>query len=363
MAFLDVTIVNVAFPSIAADFPGTSLADLSWVLNAYNIVFAALLVPAGRLADRVGQRKIFFGGLWIFLAGSVLCGLAPDPVLLVAARVIQAVGAAALIPTSLALVLPEFAPERRAVATSVWAAAGAVAAATGPSLGGVLVEAGGWRWAFLVNLVIALGVLPARRLLVDRTDAESADPPDLFGCTLLAGAVGALAFGIVKAPDWGWTDDRVLAAWLVSPARARRARPALAPPSGAGAGAGAAPHPLVRGRQRRDARALDGVLRPAAGQRAVPHAGLGLLGARGGLRRHAGSARCRGGRGDGRAADRAARAAPGAGARRARRGGGLPRLSLDHGRSSRRTSATGCRRSCCRAPRSGSPSRRWPRRR
>jgi len=216
MAFLDVTIVNVAFPSIAADFPGTSLADLSWVLNAYNIVFAALLVPAGRLADRIGQRRLFFGGLWLFLAGSVLCGIAPEASLLIGARVVQAVGAAALIPTSLALVLPEFPPERRAVATSVWAAAGAVAAATGPSLGGVLVDAGGWRWAFLVNVVVAVGVLPARRLLVDRTDPGGADPPDLLGGALLAGAVGALALGIVKAPDWGWTDDRVVASWAAS---------------------------------------------------------------------------------------------------------------------------------------------------
>src|SRR5215218_506741 len=190
MAFLDVTIVNVAFPS--------------------------MLVPAGRLADRVGQRRLFFGGLWLFLLGSVLCGAAPDPGLLIAARIIQAVGAAALIPTSLALVLPEFAPEKRAVAASVWAAAGAVAAATGPSLGGVLVDAGGWRWAFYVNVVVALGVLPARKLLVERMDRATADPPDLLGGALLAGVVGALALGIVKAPDWGWTDDRVLVAWTVA---------------------------------------------------------------------------------------------------------------------------------------------------
>ena len=214
MAFLDVTIVNVAFPSMAADFPEASLSELSWVLNAYNIVFAAALVPAGRLADRVGQRRLFFGGLWLFLAGSVLCGFAPDVGFLIGARVVQAVGAAALIPTSLALVLPEFPPERRAVATSVWAAAGAVAAATGPSLGGVLVDAGGWRWAFFVNLVVALGVLPARRLLVDRADRASAEPPDLLGGALLAGAVGAVALGITKAPDWGWTDERVLICWL-----------------------------------------------------------------------------------------------------------------------------------------------------
>ena len=145
---------------------------------------------------------------------AVFMAFLDDAVFLVAARVVQAIGAAALIPTSLALVLPEFPPERRAVATSVWAAAGAVAAATGPSLGGVLVDAGGWRWAFLVNVVVALGVLPARRLLVDRTDPAGADPPDLLGGALLAGAVGALALGIVKAPDWGWTDDRVLAAWI-----------------------------------------------------------------------------------------------------------------------------------------------------
>ena len=126
----------------------------------------------------------------------------------------QAVGAAALIPTSLALVLPEFPPERRAVATSVWAAAGAVAAATGPSLGGVLVEMGGWRWAFFVNLIVALGVLPARRLLVDRADRANAEPPDVLGGILLAGAVGAVALGITKAPDWGWTDERVLLCWL-----------------------------------------------------------------------------------------------------------------------------------------------------
>ena len=95
MAFLDVTIVNVAFPSIEADFPDATFSELSWILNAYNIVFAAALVPAGRLADRIGQRRMFFAGLWMFLLGSVLCGLAPDPTLLIAARVVQALGAAA----------------------------------------------------------------------------------------------------------------------------------------------------------------------------------------------------------------------------------------------------------------------------
>src|SRR5213080_2874924 len=116
MAFLDVTIVNIAFPDLRADFSSSSLASLSWVLNAYNIVFAALLVPAGRLADLVGRRRLFFVGFGLFLAASAACGLAPSIEVLVGARAVQAAGAALLVPTSLGLVLPEFPPERRATA-------------------------------------------------------------------------------------------------------------------------------------------------------------------------------------------------------------------------------------------------------
>src|SRR3954447_12242944 len=126
---LDLFIVNIAFPDLRADFPATSLAGLSWVLNAYAIVFAALLVPAGRLADRFGRRRGFIGGLGLFLVGSALCGLAPSVEALVAARVVQAVGAAFLMPTSLGLLLPEFPPDKRAAAIGVWAAVGGVAAA------------------------------------------------------------------------------------------------------------------------------------------------------------------------------------------------------------------------------------------
>ena len=131
VASLDLFIVNIAFPDIARDFPRASVAGLSWVLNAYAIVFAALLVPAGRLADRFGRRRGFMGGLALFLVASALCGLAPSVPALVAARVVQAAGAAVLVPTSLALLLPEFEPERRAVAISIWAAVGGIAAAAG----------------------------------------------------------------------------------------------------------------------------------------------------------------------------------------------------------------------------------------
>jgi NTE family protein len=211
MSFLDATIVNIAFPDIERSFPDASLGDLSWILNAYNIVFAALLVPAGKVADIVGRRKMFFVGLWLFLAASALCAFAPSVELLIAARVLQAVGGAIVVPTSLGLMLPEFPPAKRATATAIWGATGAVAAATGPSLGGVLVDATSWRWVFLVNLLIGIpAVFPARRLLVERRDeAAGRALPDAIGVVLLTAAVALLSLGIVKGPDWSW-DDRVI---------------------------------------------------------------------------------------------------------------------------------------------------------
>src|SRR4051812_29719929 len=219
MAFLDVTIVNVAFPSIEAAFPEASVASLSWVLNAYNIVFAALLVPAGRLADLVGRRRIFFAGMGLFLGASALCGLAPTVEVLIGARVLQAAGAALLVPTSLGLLLPEFPPERRATATALWGAVGGVAAATGPSLGGLLIEWTDWRLVFFVNLLIgAAAILPARRLLREYRDPDRGAVPDALGIVLLAGGVGALALAIVQAPDWGWGGGRVIGAFAVAAA-------------------------------------------------------------------------------------------------------------------------------------------------
>lgn len=203
MASLDLFIVNFAFPSIRREFAGTSVATVSWVLNAYAIVFAALLVPAGRLADLAGRRRAFLGGVLLFLVGSALCGAAPSVAALIAARVVQAAGAALLTPAALALLLVEFPPSQRAAAIGIYAGVGAAAAAAGPPLGGVLVQAN-WRLVFLVNLPIGLAALGfAVRLL-----RESRDPavrrPDLLGAALLAVAVGLLALGLVDAPDWGW---------------------------------------------------------------------------------------------------------------------------------------------------------------
>ncbi|HEY7633068.1 MAG TPA: DHA2 family efflux MFS transporter permease subunit [Thermoleophilaceae bacterium] len=210
MGFLDVTIVNIAFPDIRASFPDDSLAGLSWVLNAYNIVFAALLVPAGRVADIVGRRRLFFVGLLTFLAASAVCGAANSVEMLVAARVVQAVGAAILVPTSLGLLLPEFPLEQRATATALWGATGAVAAATGPSLGGVLVHATDWRLVFFVNIPIGLAALVPARKLLREVKQEGGSLPDALGTALLTLGVAALSLGIVKGPDWGWGDAKTL---------------------------------------------------------------------------------------------------------------------------------------------------------
>lgn len=238
MASLDLFIVNVAFPAIGADYRGSSLAALSWVLNAYAIVFAAALVPAGRWFDRVGRRRGFLAGVGIFGVASAICAAAPTLEVLVAARVLQAIGAALLVPTSLGLLLPEFPPERRAQAVALWSAVGGVAAAAGPPLGGLLVELS-WRWVFLVNVPIAIGaLLIGRRLLVERRDAQPAPAPDVLGAALLAGAVGLLVWGIVEAPDHGWLGTRtvgslagavVLAALFV--ARSRRHPSPVVPPA------------------------------------------------------------------------------------------------------------------------------------
>jgi EmrB/QacA subfamily drug resistance transporter len=211
MASLDLFIVNIAFPDIERDFGGTSLGSLSWILNAYAIVFAALLVPAGRTADRLGRKRAFVAGLVLFTSASALCAAAPSVELLVAARVLQALGAAALFPTSLALLLPEFAPAQRRTAVSIWAAAGGVAAAAGPPVGGLLVQAG-WQLVFLVNVPIGITLLFfAVRTLRETREPAGSPAPDLGGAALLTAAIGSLTFAIVKSADWGWGDGRTLA--------------------------------------------------------------------------------------------------------------------------------------------------------
>src|SRR3954462_11271153 len=216
MASLDLFVVNVAFPDIQEQFGGTSLANLSWVLNGYTIVFASLLVPLGRAADRLGRKRFFLGGLLLFVLSSAAAAAAPSVDTLVAARVVQAVGAAALMPTSLALLLAEIPLAKRTTAIGIWAATGGIAAAAGPPLGGLLVEAS-WRWVFLINLPVGLAAaFAATRVLRESRDPEHARSPDALGAGLLTAAVALLALGLVKAPDWGWGNGRTIGVLLAS---------------------------------------------------------------------------------------------------------------------------------------------------
>ena len=204
MSSLDLFIVNLAFPYISRQYPGTSLSSLSWVLNAYTIVFAAVLVPAGRWADRIGRRQVFVAGLVGFSAGSVLCGLAPGVGLLIAARVVQAAGAGAMVPASLSLVLAAVPAEGRAKALGTWSALGALGAALGPVIGGSLVQVN-WRWVFWINVPVGLAaVVLAVRVVPESKDERALGRPDLIGAGLLAAAVGLVALALVKAPGWGW---------------------------------------------------------------------------------------------------------------------------------------------------------------
>jgi EmrB/QacA subfamily drug resistance transporter len=216
MASLDVFIVNVAFPDIGSDFHGAALSDLSWILNVYAIVYAALLVPLGRLADRFSRKAGFVGGLALFTAASAACALSTGLWMLVAFRVLQAVGAAALTPTSLGLLLTSTPPERRVRAVRIWAASGALAAAIGPVVGGLLVQAS-WRWVFIVNVPVGvIAAVAAVRTLIDSRDEGVTRTPDLLGAAMLAVSIGAVSLGLVEGSAWGWGSTSTLASFAVA---------------------------------------------------------------------------------------------------------------------------------------------------
>jgi len=213
LAFLDATIVNIAIPDISRSFPDDSLGDLSWVLNAYNVAFAAFLMPFGRLADRWGRKRSFLLGLAVFTLASCWCTMAGSLPVLVAARVVQAMGGALLVPTSLALLMAVFPVERRAAAVAAYGATSAAAAGIGPSVGGVLVDVKGWELVFLVNL--PLGIVAAAlgwRVLGESREPRGLPFPDLVGAVALGAGVGALAVAAVKGGDWGWTGATTLGA-------------------------------------------------------------------------------------------------------------------------------------------------------
>jgi NTE family protein len=217
LAFLDSTIVNIAFPNIQKSFPTYDISSLSWVLNAYNIVFAAFLVAAGKLADLLGRKRMFIWGVVLFTVASWLCAVAGSVEQLVGFRVLQGIGAALLVPASLALVVEGFDVAHRAHGVGLWGAAAAIASGLGPPIGGAIVQVSNWRWAFLVNLPLGImAVLVARRKLVESRAPGQRRVPDLRGAVLLAVALGLLTLGLIKGPDWGWASPGTIASFVAA---------------------------------------------------------------------------------------------------------------------------------------------------
>ncbi len=212
MALLDVTIVNIAVPAIISDL-GTTVTKVSWVLNAYNLTLAVLFLSMGVLADRWGQKRIFLFGLAMFTLFSLFCGLAPNIEWLIAFRVGQAVGGAAMAPVSLAILLGVFPREQQGMAVGIWGALGTAAAAVGPSLGGVLVEYFSWHWIFFVNIPIgiaaflfALSVIPEAK----HTERLTSEGIDFVGMGIAAFGLFCLTLGLIEGNSWGWSSARIV---------------------------------------------------------------------------------------------------------------------------------------------------------
>ena len=213
--YLDSSVLFVAFPDITDSFTEATTSMLSWVLNAYTITFAALLIPAGKLADRVGPKRALLVGALIFTAASMACGLSPSIEILIFARIIQGLGAAVLVPSSLALVLAAYPREKLPQVVAIWGAMGAFSAALGPSVGGVIVNGLGWRWIFFMNLPIGVVTLILGTKYLRESRNADVRIPSLTGVALVAVAAGAISFAIVNSDAAGWASATTLTIALI----------------------------------------------------------------------------------------------------------------------------------------------------
>jgi EmrB/QacA subfamily drug resistance transporter len=237
MSFLDGTVVNIALPRIGEEF-GASVSGLQWILDGYLLTLAALILVAGSLGDRYGRRRIFLLGVTWFAISSLLCGVALNTEMLVAARVLQGVGGALLTPGSLAIIQSSFHREDRARAIGAWSGLGGIAGAIGPFVGGLLVQAWSWRLAFLINVPIALAVWWLTGKYVPESHDESmTGRPDLWGSVLCAVGLAGVTAALVEAPGRGVGDPLVVAGAVVGVAALagfvimqRRQRDPLVPP-------------------------------------------------------------------------------------------------------------------------------------
>ncbi len=211
---LELTIISVALPDIAIAFPDASRATLSWIFTAYNVGVAALLLIGGWMAERFGRKRLFLVGLLVFTLGSAGSGLAPTVGILIAARTVQAIGGALLIPASLALILHVVAAERRDAAIGIWGAMAGLAAAIGPTLGAVLVDTIGWRSVFLVNIPIAVVTFVIGARALPESKDRNIGAVDLVSVQVGAAGVGLLVFIVVAAGSVGWTSPLTIGCGL-----------------------------------------------------------------------------------------------------------------------------------------------------
>ncbi len=234
MVFIDGTVVNVALPAIQRDL-GADVTGAQWVVEAYALFLAALLLVGGALGDRLGRRRVFATGVALFAVSSAACAAAPGIVVLVAARAAQGVAGALLTPGSLAIISAAFPPSRRGRAIGTWSGATTITSAAGPLLGGYLVEHLSWRWAFLINLPVAVVVLLITLRHVEETRDDSAvGPPDWAGATLATAGLGLLVLGLIRSQTVGLRSPEVVltvvpAALLLAAFVAVEARVARAP--------------------------------------------------------------------------------------------------------------------------------------
>jgi EmrB/QacA subfamily drug resistance transporter len=205
LIILDLWIVNIALPVLKHEFAPATLPDVSWILDAYAIVLAALLLPSGRAADSIGQRRLFLAGLVVFGLASLGCAAAADLPAMIAFRALQAVGAAVLLPTSLGLALSVFPARQRGTAVGIWAGVGAVAAGGGPVIGGLLVESS-WRWIFLINVPIVVATFAAGVPILPRSGEHTRQRIgrriDPVGALLVLTAIGLVCTALTEAPGW-----------------------------------------------------------------------------------------------------------------------------------------------------------------
>ena len=211
---LSMSIMVVTFPAIRAEFPDATAAQLSWINNLFTIVSAATLIPCGVLADRVGRKRMLIAGALLFTVGSVLGALAPAPGWIMAGRTVQALGAAAYGPAGTALLISAFPPERLAFAIGIWAVVSGVSSAAGPSLGGVVVDHGGWQWAFWMSVPLGLFVVALGPFLLRETARDRGRRlPDPVGVALVMATTSVITLGIVQSktePGWGWLGAKTL---------------------------------------------------------------------------------------------------------------------------------------------------------